>query len=80
MSLNPDRVHVARTAGLTDSHLARLWRVTDGTVRRARRGETYPRHPTPADLAPRDGNGRGQNPIAKPARVRRAYLIEGSTP
>jgi len=73
MSLTPDRIHIARTAGLTDSHLARLWRVTDSAVRRARRGETYPGHPTAPDLAPRDGNGRGQKPHAQRARVRRVW-------
>jgi hypothetical protein len=82
MSLTPDRVHIARTAGLTDSHLARLWRVTDATVRQARRGETYRSHPTPADVAPRDSTGctlairAGQPQKAVPRKQRRVWTWE----
>jgi hypothetical protein len=72
--LTADQVHCARTSGLTDTHLSRIWRVTVATVLHARRGDTHKAHPTPPDRAPRDGNGRGMKPNAKPARVRRSYL------
>jgi len=75
MSLTANQVHVARTSGYTDTHLARIWRVTPGTVHAARRGLTHTGHPTPADTAPRDANGRGMKPKAQPARVRRSYFL-----
>jgi len=52
-----ERVHEIRTSGLTDRHYARLWRMTDGAIRDARVGRTWPNHTTPADTAPR-GPGR----------------------
>lgn len=74
MSLNPAQVHHARTSGSTDTHLARVWRRSVGTVRSARVGKTYRDHSTPPDIAPRQGNGRGMKPQAQPARVRRSYF------
>lgn len=80
MSLTPERVHVARTAGLADAYLARIWRVKTGTVFRARRGETWRDHGTPADTAPRDQTGctheirAGLPQKARPARIRRSYF------
>lgn len=55
--LNYDRVHAIRTSGKTDRHYARLWRMTDGSIRDARTGRTWAQHPTPPDLKPR-GPGR----------------------
>ena len=55
--LTPERVHLIRTSGYTDSHWARVWRLQDGTVRDARRGTTWKNHSTPPDSAPRDQTG-----------------------
>jgi hypothetical protein len=74
--LSVGMVHEIRTRRFTDSYWARCLKVTNGTVRRARTGETYADHPTSADRAPRDGTGRGNNRIAKAARVRRSYFRE----
>jgi hypothetical protein len=86
--LTPERVHVARTSGLTDTYLARIWRLTVGTVRDARLGLSWKSHPTPPDTARRDATGSthairaGLPQKAVPARVRRSYfnLIEGKHP
>jgi hypothetical protein len=51
--LNHWRVHVARTAGLTDAYLSRVWRTSKSSVRLARVGITWPEHPTPPDRRPR---------------------------
>lgn len=74
MSLTDAQVHHARTSGSTDTHLARIWRHSVGTIRSARIGETYRDHPTLPDIAPRQGNGRGMKPIAQPARARPELL------
>jgi hypothetical protein len=74
--LTPERVHIARTGRYLDSYLAQLWRISVSTVRRARRGESHRAHSTPPDRIPRDGTGRGNNRIAKAARVRRSYFRE----
>lgn len=71
--LTASRVHELRTARQTDTHYARLWRLSPKTILRARTGISWKSHPTPADTAPRDGNGRGQKPVAQPARVRRQW-------
>lgn len=55
--LNFDRVHILRTSGKSDRYYANLWRMTDGAIRDARVGRTWPDHPTPPDTKPR-GPGR----------------------
>jgi hypothetical protein len=52
------KVHLIRTASGTDSHFARLYRVTAATIRDARVGDTWPHHPSPPDNAPRSSWGR----------------------
>ena len=76
MSLTDTQVTAIRSAGLTDTEWARRLKISVGTIRGARIGLTYRHVATPPDVAPRDGNGRGQKPVAKPARVRRSYLNE----
>jgi hypothetical protein len=53
------RVHIARASGLTDTALARRWRVPVRTIREARIGLTHRTHATPPDIRPRRGNGNG---------------------
>ncbi len=71
--LTPAQVQQIRTAGLTDTHWARVLRMSVQTIRRARIGDTYRDVPTPPDTTPRDGNGRGQKPAAS-RRTRWSYL------
>jgi hypothetical protein len=52
------KVHLIRTASVTDSHFARLYGVTAATIHDARVGDTWPAHPTPPDTAPRDQRAR----------------------
>jgi hypothetical protein len=68
MILNPERVHLIRTKGYTDSYWARYWRVPVHTIRRARIGETWGDHPTPPDKARRKGTGRGPQRFANVKR------------
>lgn len=70
--LTPDRIHVARTSGLTDTHLGRTWRVSVGTVRDARVGLTHRNHPTLPDTAPRDQPGP-RSSVAIPRKQRREW-------
>jgi hypothetical protein len=55
--LNPTRVHLIRTSGLTDTHWARIWRVHTRTINEARRGLTWADHPTKPDTKPRGKGG-----------------------
>jgi hypothetical protein len=66
-SLDSAKVHHIRTAGVTDSHLARLYGVTVAAVRDARVGDTWADHPTPPDTAPRSSWGRRGSPAARSA-------------
>jgi hypothetical protein len=74
--LNPERVRIIRTAGLTDTYFAREYRVAVRTVRDARVGTTWKNHPTPPDTAPREGGMPYWQIKAKPARPRRNYFHE----
>jgi hypothetical protein len=63
MSLTPDRVHIVRTAGKSDRHFERLWRVSAQAIRDARVGNTWATHPTPPDTRPRVRHGNwGDSP------------------
>lgn len=79
MSLTASQVHHARTSGLTDTYLARIWRVKTGTVFAARRGTTWRDHPTPPDRVPRDSTGSTQTiraglpQMAVPRKQRREW-------
>lgn len=53
MTLTPERVHILRTAGLSDLHFERLWRISARALRAARTGKTWRDHPTPPDKKPR---------------------------
>jgi hypothetical protein len=53
MKLTHERVHLIRTAGKTDRHWERLWRISAQSIRNARVGITWADHPTPVDDAPR---------------------------
>lgn len=80
MSLTPDRIHIIRTGGYTDTHFARLWRLRTKTIREARCGLTWKNHPTPPDLAPRDQTGctlairAGLPQKAVPRKQRRQWI------
>lgn len=80
--LTPSRVHELRTAQKTDTHYARLWRVSEKTVLRARLGQTWASHPTPPDAAPRDPTGctrairAGLPQRAVPRKARRQWRWE----
>lgn len=52
-SLTFEAVHHIRTCGLPDSDLAQLYGVTATCVTQARRGKTWPDHPTAPDRFPR---------------------------
>jgi hypothetical protein len=64
-----------RTEKLTDTHWARMLRISPKTVRHARIGLTYRHVSTPPDIAPRDPTGVNfaTNFRAKPARIRRQW-------
>jgi hypothetical protein len=64
-NLDSAKVHQIRTSGLTDSHHCRLFRVSVATVRDARIGKTWTDHPTPPDMAPRNGGVRNCGREAK---------------
>jgi hypothetical protein len=51
--LTAHRVHLVRTLGMPDAWWGRYWRLTTGSVRDARVGKTWRKHPTPPDTAPR---------------------------
>lgn len=53
MKLTHDRVHIIRTAGKSDRHFERLWRIGAQAIRDARVGNTWKDHPTPVDDKPR---------------------------
>lgn len=74
-ALTDEQVILTRTARLTDTHWARLWKVTTTTVRFARIGHTYRHIPIPVDRSPRQGGGKLHrlNPKAVPARIRREW-------
>lgn len=57
MPLNSAQVRTIRTANLPDTHFATLYKVTRGTVRAARIGDTWANHSTPPDVAPREKRG-----------------------
>ena len=67
--LNPWRVHVARTARLTDAYLGRVWRTTKSAVYKARTGATWASHPTRPDRRPRLPTGRTHRTAAYLAPV-----------
>lgn len=76
LKLTEDLVKQIRIAGLTDTEWSRRLNVSVKTIRNARVGNTWPRVATSFDNLTREGNGRGQNPIAKPARERWSYFSE----
>lgn len=76
MKLTDEQVHMIRTAGYTDSYLARRLRVHHHTIRLTRIGALRKDHPTPPDLAPRDCGGKHSPPKAIPARQRWSYYRE----
>lgn len=78
MKLTDEQVTRIRTAGLTDNHFARLWRLSNDTIRHARIGRRYKHVLTPPDTVPRDPTGGNtlRNFHAKPARVRSTYFGE----
>lgn len=63
--LTSSAVHTIRISSLTDSYWARLLNVGVDIVRRARIGETWKRHETPPDTAPRISTGRSPSPNAR---------------
>jgi len=63
--LTPERVHLIRTAGKTDSYWSRQWGVDVRTIHAARTGRTWRDHPTPPDTRPRSNRGRGAPPEAR---------------
>lgn len=60
-NLTDERVHLIRTAGKTDRHYASLWRLTIGSIRDARVGNTWRDHPTPPDTKPRGHLGNWES-------------------
>lgn len=52
-----DRVHIVRTAGKSDRHFERLWRISAKSIRYARVGITWKMHETPPDTKPRVPKG-----------------------
>lgn len=62
-ALTHDRVHMIRTAGKTDRHFERLWRISARSIRDARRGVTWKDHPTTPDTTPRVALGNWDAPI-----------------
>jgi hypothetical protein len=57
MRLTHEQVHLIRTAGKTDRHRERLWRISAQSIRNARVGITWADHPTPPDTKPRAHRG-----------------------
>ena len=72
--LTADLVRQIRIDGLADTEWARRLDVPVKTVRNARVGSTWSRITTPPDIRLRNGDGRGQNPIAKLAREHQDQL------
>lgn len=52
-ALTSEAVHHIRTCGLPDRDLAALYGVTETCITQARRGRSWPDHPTPPDRRPR---------------------------
>ena len=65
VQLDPAKVAHIRTCGLTDAHLARKYRLSVQTIRRARTGQSWENHPTPPDRSERLGGGRKASAKAK---------------
>lgn len=74
--LTDEQVTTIRTSGMTDTHFARLYKVTPQCIYQARRAITYKYVKTPPDIAPRMATGRRAvlNPAAKSARTQRQWL------
>lgn len=72
-SLTFDAVHHIRTSGLPDEELARIHNVSRSRVTSARRGRSWPDHPTPPDLFPRIA---GQKSYAGRDRLEHAPKID----